>query len=95
MLPDGYQWRKWIEGLALYLGDVQVATVTPVTGGTRTLVNANSVRMRYVFFDAEVAAVRYVEAWASKWDERLRAERAGRAVPNWGAVAPSNRSALR
>lgn len=95
MLPDGYQWRKWIEGPALYLDDAQVATITPVTGGIRALMNANSVQMRYVFFDAELAAVRYIEAWANKWDGRLRTERAGRAVPNWGAVAPSNRSVLR
>jgi hypothetical protein len=62
MFPDGFQWRYWIDGQALFLGDAMIATITPVREHVRVCTNSNDVRQRYRFFDAETTGIRYVEA---------------------------------
>lgn len=75
MLPDGFHWRPWCEGRALYLGDRQIAILTLVRDGhVRTNTNPDRAFRGYEFHDSEDRAVRWLEAWARKWEAKLREE---------------------
>lgn len=73
MLPSGFSWRPWCDGQALYLHDHQVAILTNVRPGhVRTNTNPDRAGRRYQFHDSEAEAIHYLEAWAVKWEGRLR-----------------------
>lgn len=73
MLPEGFQWRTYLGGPALYLGDRQLADVTALPNGKfRACMHPVSLAVRYEFFDSERAACLYIEAWAGQWEARLR-----------------------
>jgi len=75
MLPTGFSWRDYINGPGLYLGDRLIANaVQPSEGALWRLtygVRENIPNTK--FFSCEAAAKRYAEAWAVKWEARLRA----------------------
>lgn len=76
MLPAGFEWRPYLDGPALYLGDRLVAMACPARDEARApwrvALNPRHVGMRYEFLADEVSARRYVEAWSRKWEAELR-----------------------
>lgn len=73
MLPDGFEWRHYIDGPALYWGEEQIASITPLANGKfRICLNPHSMAIRYEFFDSLRECELYVELWARKWEGRLR-----------------------
>ncbi|MCW0458954.1 hypothetical protein NB717_000022 [Xanthomonas sacchari] len=73
-LPDDFQWRPWVEDdRALVFGGRNIALVCPLANGRcRVALNVGSDQLRFQFFNTTEAGRRYVEAWATKWADRLR-----------------------
>lgn len=82
MLPDDFEWRPYIDGPALYLGDRMLAVSTRLERSWRT---DFVLHRRSEFFASEEAATRYVIAWACKWEDRIRRE-ARPPVRGWGPI---------
>lgn len=76
MLPDGYSWRPYLDGSALYLGLTVVAMVSPIASGVRVAINVGTNHLRFVFLPSAGQGTTYIEAWVRKWDSEIRAERA-------------------
>ncbi|RYG84877.1 MAG: hypothetical protein EON59_13130 [Alphaproteobacteria bacterium] len=73
MLPQGFEWRPYIEGEpALYLLDTQLAYVTHTQGGTWRIGFVAKGTPHYRFMGSQEAAQRFVEAWAVKWEAEVR-----------------------
>jgi hypothetical protein len=83
MLPDGFEWRTWCNGPALTFGGQLVAMISAIPAGVRVELNVGTNHLRHEFFDDESTGVRYCEAWANKWQDRIREEHTGRAVNHW------------
>ncbi|MGV7186985.1 hypothetical protein [Xanthomonas axonopodis] len=82
-LPDDFSWRPWVgDDQALVFGGRNVAQVCPLANGRcRVALNVNNDHLRFQFFASPAAGVRYVEAWAAKWADEIRALNApGRSV---------------
>ena len=74
MLPNGFTWRRWPNGRGLFLGSEFVAQLLLHTEREAIVVlHPNLLKCRRVHFASEAAALRYAEAWATKWDPELRA----------------------
>lgn len=75
MLPDGFHWRSYLDGPALYLGGYVVAMLTPDESGlVRVDLNPGG-RARWVeVLATESVARRFVETWARTLEATLRAE---------------------
>lgn len=73
-LPDDFKWRRWTgDDMALTYEGRNIALVCPLDNGrVRIGINCNTDRTRYVFAATMVVAIRYVEAWASKWAPEIR-----------------------
>jgi hypothetical protein len=75
MLPDGFHFEQYTGGPGLYLGEHVIATATPANYDSnppwRICINPAGLP-RYEFRDTEEQAVRYVSAWANKWEVRIR-----------------------
>ncbi|MET0549725.1 MAG: hypothetical protein ABW002_10695 [Xanthomonas sp.] len=73
-LPDDFQWRPWVEDdQALVFAGRNVALVCPLANGRcRVALNVGSDQLRFQFFSTAADGARYVEAWATKWADRLR-----------------------
>jgi len=75
MLPDGFHFEQYIGGPGLYLGNHLIATTTPANYDPnppwRICINPSGLP-RYEFRDTEEQAVRYMTAWATKWEARIR-----------------------
>jgi hypothetical protein len=73
MLPDGYKWRPYCNGPALYLSGRMIAMVTVLpASNTRVTTQVDRIGMSHYFLSSEAAGVSFVERWANKWDARLR-----------------------
>ena len=90
MPPDGYTWRPYLDGPALYLGRGMVAMVSPIPSGARVALNVGTNRLRFVFLGDERRAVAYVEAWAWKWDREIQAEQARRGAGSHSGFPPTS-----
>ena len=92
MLPDGFHFEHHIRGPGLYLGQHVVAFCSPANYDPvppwRVEINPNSVHRRCVFTDTEGQAVRYMAAWARRWESRIMAEVASLNPPS-APIAPS------
>ncbi|MBB5885457.1 hypothetical protein DYQ93_11490 [Xanthomonas sp. LMG 8992] len=74
-LPADFTWREWLDGWALVFNGCNIAMTTPLSNGHhRIAVNCGCDRLRYVFLGSETAAIRYVEAWAVKWQQEIRVQ---------------------
>lgn len=75
MLPEGFDWRPWIDCVALYMDGVKVAMVCPLDDGRQqvALHTHRPIRLRYLSLPNRRVGMRYVEAWATKWGKELRA----------------------
>lgn len=75
MLPDGFHFEDYVGGPGLYLGDRLVATTCPANYDPnppwRTCTFPSGLP-RYVFHGTEEQAVRYMTAWAVKWEAQIR-----------------------
>jgi len=75
-LPSDFDWRPHIDGFALWLNGQMVADMCPAREGEgvpwRIALNPRNIGVRHAFRPDEAAARRYVEAWATKWADRLR-----------------------
>lgn len=80
MLPAGFEWRPYIDGPALYLGDRMLAVASRLEQGWRV---DFVLHRRSEFFASEAGATRYVTAWAFKWEDRIRKEAAASIVCGW------------
>lgn len=83
-LPDGFSWTPWIPGaVALKLGDHLVGLVVGgcVDGGCRVERNIGTTQMRSAFFSHPDIGVRFLEAWAQKWEAKIR--------PQYGSLSMS------
>ena len=84
MLPAGFEWQHYITGPGLFVDGELVAYIAPVTEAWRVSVGIGIGPPRYQFFDREDDALRYVEAWARKWEQRIREELNFQPVRGWG-----------
>lgn len=81
MLPDGFKWDDFCDGHRLVYGTRTLAHTTLLpNGGCRATMNPGDLHRRTEFFDVYEAGQRYVEAWAMKWEARLR-EAGDRSTP--------------
>lgn len=80
MLPAGFEWRPYIDGPALYLGDRMLAVSSRLEQGWRV---DFVLHRRSEFFAGEAEAIRYVTAWARKWENRIRQEAGAPVVRGW------------
>ena len=80
MLPEGFDWRPYLNGPALYAGDQMLAVLSRLTDGWRI---DFVLYRRSEFFASEATAIRYVTAWACKWETRIRKEVAAPVVLGW------------
>jgi hypothetical protein len=78
MLPDGFHWQGFHDGYALVLGGKVVASVTPVAAGVRLDINSDLPTRRHEFFATMATGRAYLEAWAVKWEAKIRDEYARR-----------------
>ena len=73
MLPDGFTWEGRGDGYRLRVGEQEIASMYPNANGTwRVALNPNRAERRFQFLPNATAARAYVEAWARKWEDRLR-----------------------
>lgn len=78
MLPDDFRWDSAAGGRRVVFGHRIVALLTPLDGGRcRVETNPHTTLPRTRFFDSCATGQRYLEAWAAKWEGRLRAEGGG------------------
>ena len=89
MLPAGFEWQHYITGPGLFVDGEFVAYCAPVTSGWRISVGIGIGPPRYHFFDHEDEARGYVEAWARKWELRIREELSIQPVRGWGGTSKS------
>lgn len=77
-LPDDFRWTGDDEHMTLKLGDQVVATVTALDNGyARICFHPDApIRLRYDFVAGMARGTARVEAWATRWEERLRDEAA-------------------
>lgn len=80
MLPEGFEWRPFVSGPALYLAGRQLAIASALSTGYR--VDFVLCR-RSEFFDDLESAQRYCAAWAWKWEVRIRKVAAQPIVRGW------------
>ena len=84
-LPPGFEFRPYIDGVAVYMGEKAVAIAGPANHDPappwRISLNVGLIRGRYYFTANEEAARRYMAAWARKWAARIRQEHQSAASP--------------
>lgn len=84
MLPHGFEWRPYVGGPALYYGGRVVALVSALDNGRfRVTVGVGLRGLRHEFMQTEAGSMRYVEAWASKWQAEIREGVGGMGRPGW------------
>ncbi|UII65672.1 hypothetical protein LV507_08355 [Xanthomonas translucens] len=73
-LPDGYAWREWTDdGLALTLGGRNIGLVVQLANSHRLVQrNVNTTHTATAFLPDQVRSIAFLEAWATRWDERIR-----------------------
>lgn len=75
MLPEGFHWDDGPAPRLLLDGHVIAVTAELPPGyGWRIDQNPNRTMRHSVFVRDRAAAIRYLEAWARKWELRLREE---------------------
>ena len=73
MLPDGFEWQDYLGGHRLVLGTRMLAHITPLPdGGCRLTTNPEDANRRITFRPTYEGGRAYVEAWAVKWEARIR-----------------------
>jgi len=75
MLPDGFRFEPYVDGPCLRVGDEVVATACPARdepGAPWRICLAPRKPPRFVFCPDEEACLRYMEAWARKWEVEIR-----------------------
>lgn len=74
MLPPNFEWRPFIDGPALYLGNRRVAFVTPLDhgDGVRVQLNPELIHRRTHFTRTVSGAMDYIQAWARRHEDALR-----------------------
>lgn len=76
MLPDGFSWEPHTgRDMSLKLDGKTVAilVVLELGYGVRLDINPNKRNRRSHFMQSKDGATAYLEAWANRWEERLRA----------------------
>lgn len=75
MLPAAFQFERHLDGPGLFLGDRAVAFACRANyepdSPWRLCLNPTGLP-RYVFTRTEGGSVRYMEAWAEKWETEIR-----------------------
>lgn len=74
-LPPGFEFRPYVGGPGLYLGDDLVAHASPARdepGARWRLCIAPRGIPRYEFLRDEDACLRYMAGWAVKWEAEIR-----------------------
>ncbi len=75
-LPPGFHFEPYLGGPALYLDDTQVASACPArdeAGASWRLCLCPRRPPRYEFLADEQACLRYMAAWARRWEAEIRA----------------------
>ncbi|MDF5814323.1 hypothetical protein P4152_17235 [Pseudomonas aeruginosa] len=75
-LPPGFHFEPYLGGPALYLDDDQVASACPArdeAGASWRLCLCPRRPPRYEFLADEQACLRYMAAWARRWEAEIRA----------------------
>ena len=86
-LPPGFQLDPYLDGSALRVDGVMVAVYTALDNGSwRVTVGVGFASMRHEFLSSEDAAVRYVTAWARKWQSAIRESASRPLVRGWNAT---------
>ena len=81
MLPHGFEWVIHGRDLDLKLTGTTVALVVALDlgYGYRVQLSPHNIHRRTEFIHAKEQAVAYVEAWARRWQDRLRRLESGQA----------------
>lgn len=76
MLPDDFQWQSYMDSQALHLGGCVVATYCQRRGAPYAVayLHCGTARLTSRTFQGEQTARAYLEAWARKWQAKLREE---------------------
>lgn len=73
MLPENFHWHDYGDDRRLKFGARSLATLARLDSGRcRACFHPDTLRMRYDFFDSVEIGTRYVEAWAHKWETKIR-----------------------
>lgn len=74
-LPPGFEFRPYVDGPGLYLDGRVIATATPANGSPdtpwRLCISPNGIP-RYEFLRDKDACLRYMAAWAKRWENEIR-----------------------
>lgn len=84
LLPPGFEFRPSLDGPGLFLGEDRVAIACPARdepGAPWRLCLSPRGQPRYEFLPDEAACVRYMAAWARRWDTEIREACASTAHP--------------
>lgn len=78
MLPEGFEWDDGIDSadhVRLFLNGHIIASVTVLPNGSaRICQHPDNTRRSYRFKPDRPTGIRYLEDWACKWADQLRAE---------------------
>ena len=73
MVPPGFYWKPFVDGLALHLGKRIIAQIASAWAGQCRVTTNPSLAGRLVrFLPDEASAMAYVDAWARIWEPQLR-----------------------
>ncbi|MCI1710844.1 MAG: hypothetical protein LKM39_11465 [Chiayiivirga sp.] len=74
MLPNTFEWRRWPVGRGLFLDGHLVAKILLFNAPEAVVeLHPDLLKSRRLRFGSEAEALRYVEAWAVKWEHELHA----------------------
>lgn len=77
-LPPGFEFKPYVDGPGLYLDGTVVATATQANrqpGAPWRLCISPTGAPRYEFLRDEDACLRYMAAWATRWEAAIRKAR--------------------
>jgi hypothetical protein len=74
MLPTGFEWEDYIDGQRLRLNGQIIAMWTELSNGGARICKHPSrpLILSYVFTASPEEAVQHLQAWATRWESRLR-----------------------
>lgn len=75
-LPPGFEFRPYVDGPGLYLGEKAIAFACAANHDPnppwRLCLNVGTLSASTVFTATEAGALRYMAAWARKWEPEIR-----------------------
>lgn len=92
-LPEGFYWTPWTTGtVALKLDEHLIGLVVSgcANGRCRAERSVGTVHIRCEFFSHRDIAVRFLEAWARRWEAKIRQQYGSIGRPDYGPLRASD-----